>query len=197
MVNIKKIKRLRFEAKKGEVYIVGIKNINPADFGEGIYDITIHGFELLNFNYNFNHCYFAIESSIYFTNKQEIVVSDKKLAKELGVRKNARITGIVNTSVTLDFIIAGQIPSSIGPKKIGDSFSFRGIFAGAKPKNDRGLSGTFTYEDKEIPLELLYNRVHNYLGPDFTMGRSSNKALDPNAYFTIDFEAVFDGYMKR
>lgn len=191
-----KLKNLRFEAKPGEQYAVRIKNMDPANYGEGIYNINLYRFELLSINHNFNYCYFGIGTSIFFTNKQEIVITDKKLAKELGVRKNERITGVVNTSVTIDFAVAGQIPSAVGEKHIGDTFEFRGIFAGAHPKY-RALSGTFTYDGREIPLELLYERLPNYLGPDYTMGKSSNGKLDPNAYFTLDFEAKFEGYIHR
>ena len=55
-----KLKNLRFEAKPGEQYAVRIKNMDPANYGEGIYNINLYRFELLSINHNFNYCYFII-----------------------------------------------------------------------------------------------------------------------------------------
>lgn len=198
------VKPLRYEARfneamnRGEQFLVEIKRLNPENFGEYIYNVDVHSMQVVDVNFNLNYSYLAINATVYMRMPQKILIDERHVAKEFGVAKNEVVTGTIDTSVNLNFVVALDIPARGSNKQKGDTYDFTGIFAyvTAAPLS-RGWDGKFIYEDKEFPIEMLVDTLHAYQGPDYTRGHASLGYIDPGSFFTLDFKATFEGYIRH
>ena len=191
------VKPLRYEARSNEQYLIELKRLNPENFGDYIYDVDIHSMQILDVNFSLNYSYLGINATVYMRMPQKILIDDRRVAKELGVAKNSTVTGTIDTSVNLNFVVAIDIPARSTTKKVGDTFDFQGVFAHTQAApSSRGWDGKFIYENTELPIELLVDRLPSYSGPDFTRGHAQRGYIDPGAFFTLDFTATFERYIR-